>query len=179
MIKKINLRGNPVLRTATVLCVPVVLTPAGGGLTGALEVKNKEERIPWLPEVIELVTDLLDTAEALGSECLGLAANQIWDKDTPCPSVFVMRWPSNEGIIWRPLINPVIKTTGRTLKLDESCLSIPNVEMRKSRGQNVILVFQTLDNEQYQVTKLFHKHGVFAQIAQHEYDHLQGKLIKK
>ncbi len=180
MIKEINKKGNPVLQQAAVQCVPIIVKAPTGGLTGAvISADEKNEGPPWLPEVVELVTDLLDTAESLGSSCLGLAANQIWDKDTPCPAIFVMRWPAENGEIWRPIINPALKTTGKTLKVEESCLSIPGITMKKSRGKNVVTAFQTIDDHNVQVVKIFHHYGVYAHIAQHEYDHLQGKLIKK
>jgi peptide deformylase len=173
MIKKINKRTSAVLYQKAIQCVPLVES----GLTSVLEKKTV-----WLPEVHELIQDLKDTAENIANQCLGLAANQIWDKDMQCPAVFIMRWPNDtdsRGWGWKAIINPQIKLTGKTLKLEEACLSFPGRHKKKSRGKNVTMLFQTETNIKMQVIKFLQNHGNWGHIVQHEYDHLLGTPVFK
>ncbi len=176
MVKKINVYGTPVLHKKCIPCEPH--TPK----SFLSEVSEKTSQY-WSEEIVQLAQDLKDTALNDVFNTLGLAAPQIWDKETPCPAIFVVR--TNVGSVEMPewsfteLINPHIKTTGKTIKFKEACLSVPNYSRVISREANVIVEYQLLTSEEIYKTKLFGKYDENAIVIQHEYDHLQGKLIKK
>ena len=174
MIKKINTFDNPVLYKKT-----VPITPTPPSLTGAM----KKNPTPWPDEINQLALDLVETCESMAENCLGLAAPQIWDKDTPCPRMFCMRWPvdpsikSERGWEWQIILNPVIKTTGKTIKWDEGCLSLPNKTFKKARGKNVVMVFQYMNKIEPVSMKFFGKDSIIPYVIQHEVAHLDGTLI--
>jgi peptide deformylase len=176
MKKEINIKPNTILDTPAVKCLTVSLD---NSLTGTLSGEDAQET--YMPHVIDLIRDLKDTAESLKDNCLGLAANQIWDNpEIGCPSVFIMRWPNSkdpQGWEWKVVINPRINTTGKTLKFEESCLSMPGRIKRLSRGQNVEMSYQEEDSHAVKYIKFFRRHGIYPSIVQHEYNHLMGKTI--
>ena len=175
MVREINTYGNPVLRQ---VCVPCELKERASFLSDVTEDFSQV----WPDEIVELVTDLKDTANANVENTLGLAAPQIWWKDTPCPAVFVVR--ANSGTATSPiwvyteLINPKIKTSGKTYRHMEACLSVPNYTKLVKREQNVTVSYQLLSGPTVYTSKLFGKTDFNAIVIQHEYDHLIGKLIK-
>ena len=180
MIRKINQFNTKVLYEKTQPCLPKAANP----LTGAMDSKDPE--CLWPDKVRQLSIDLVETAESIADHCLGLAATQIWDyKDGPCPRMFVMRWPQNpddpnkksRGWDWQVIINPIVKTTGKTIKYEEGCLSLPGHTFTKSRGKNVIMTFQVMGNTKPVTLKFFGKESIVPYIIQHEVDHLDGKLI--
>ena len=70
-------------------------------------------------------------------------------------------------------INPkIIKTAGREV-MEEGCLSVPRVLVDIKRAKTVWVEF--IDQENRQVRAKLD--GLAAKAFQHEYDHLQGKLI--
>ena len=180
MIRKLNTFGKPVLYKRTMPIQP----KAAAGLTGAMD----DSQSLWSQEIEDLAKDLVDTAESMADNCLGLAATQIWHKDTPCPRMFVMRWPidpNNEeakkqhprGWTFQVILNPVVKTTGKTIKWEEGCLSLPGKSFHKKRGKNCIMTFQFMNSVKPISMKFFGKDNIIPYIIQHEVDHLDGKLI--
>jgi len=174
MIKKINTFSEPVLYKKT---APV--KPKTSSLTAAVD----DSASLWSPEIMDLCTDLVETAESMSEQCLGLAATQIWDKPTPCPRIFVMRWFTKpeanieRGWAWQTIINPLIKTSGKTIKWEEGCLSLPNKVFKKSRKKNVLMTFQTVDSLKPVTMKFFGKDNIVSYVIQHEVAHLEGTLI--
>jgi len=70
-------------------------------------------------------------------------------------------------------INPkIIKTAGSEV-MEEGCLSIPRVLVDIKRAKNVWVEFTDDKNRQVRAQL----NGLAAKVFQHEYDHLQGKLI--
>jgi len=70
-------------------------------------------------------------------------------------------------------INPkIIKSAGSEV-MEEGCLSIPRVLVEIKRAKTVWVEFTNEEN--HQVRAQFN--GLAAKVFQHEYDHLQGKLI--
>lgn len=176
MVREINIYGNPVLNQVCVPCVPKEKK-------SFLSDVSEESQQAWPDEIVELVQDLKDTATSNMENTLGLAAPQIWWKDTPCPAVFVVR--ANRGstempdFVFTELINPKIKTSGKSVRLEEGCLSVPNFTKPVKRKLNVTVSYQLLDSPKVLTSKLFGRHDMNAIVIQHEYDHLIGKLIKK
>lgn len=178
MVREINTIGNPVLNK---ICVPCEPRKIESFLSVVTDTENKEY---WSDEIIELVTDLKDTAQHNIINTLGLAAPQIWWKDTPCPAVFVVKVNLSQDPsvpVWgfSELINPKLTFSGQALKTEEACLSVPNYSREIKRRANVTLEYQLVTGEEIFKTKLFGKYDYNAIVVQHEYDHLMGKLIKK
>ena len=70
-------------------------------------------------------------------------------------------------------INPkIIKSTGSEV-MEEGCLSIPRVLVDVKRAKTLWVEFVDLENRQIRAQLS----GLTAKVFQHEYDHLQGKLI--
>lgn len=106
--------------------------------------------------------------------CIGLAANQVWERDTPYPSIFVMGMlDDNEG--WKEFINPTILPTGKTIKNTESCLSRPGKVFIVKRSKNVAINYYDLTGKEH--TEKYG--GAYAQIIQHEMQHLSGSILKR
>lgn len=165
----INQYPAPILRQRAYTVNPI--TPS---LTKTLDTQ-------WEPNIIECVTDLKVAAQHLVTNCLGLAANQIWTTSDTYPAIFVMRWPSADykNWEWQEVINPKIQLSGKRRKLPEGCLSLITEKVgsnKKERRSNVLLTYQTLDNTVLQTIKFYGHLGPYAQTVQHEYDHLMGKL---
>ena len=183
-IKTINTQGKNVLYIKTIPVAPILSTKQASvdSLSDANIDKKPVYTHSWLPEILELVTDLMDTAENIADRCLGLASTQIWNSSKPCPAIFIMRWPSKDkerGWVWQEFINPVIKGQGKTVKLQEGCLSYPDLVINKKRKSNVTMLYQTLKDPKQQAIKLTTVgHGQLPQIIQHEVDHLNGQCIR-
>jgi peptide deformylase len=70
-------------------------------------------------------------------------------------------------------INPkIIKSAGNEV-MEEGCLSIPRVLVDVKRAKTVWVEFTDQENRQIRAQLT----GLTAKVFQHEYDHLQGKLI--
>lgn len=116
-------------------------------------------------EAQEIITDLLDTANAHSIECAGLAAPQIGI----LKRVVVVR----TGDTFHPMINPVIlKYSGKRFINSEGCLSLEGIRSVE-RSTSVLVTYVNTSGKR--LTKTFS--GMPALIIQHEVDHLNGKLI--
>lgn len=116
-------------------------------------------------EAQDIITDLLDTANAHIDECAGLAAPQIGVHK----KVVVIRG----GNAFWPMINPVIiKKSGKRFLNSEGCLSLDGVRSVE-RFSSVLVAY--MDKSGKRITKTFS--GMPAIIIQHETDHLNGILI--
>ena len=189
MIKDINKQGKKVLYEHAAPVVPILNLNGQSKEISSLTEQSTEKGLPhiiWPDMYLELITDLIDTAENIADQCMGLASTQIWDKEDPCPSIFIMRWPHmddkdprHRGWEWQEFINPIIKTSGKTLKLTEGCLSYPNLTVKKTRKANVEMTFQTLTNPKQQTLRFTEKeHKWIPHVIQHEYDHLRGVCVR-
>jgi peptide deformylase len=70
-------------------------------------------------------------------------------------------------------INPKIIRTAGSEVMEEGCLSIPRVLVDIKRAKTVWVEFTDQENRQVRAQLS----GLVAKVFQHEYDHLQGKLI--
>lgn len=176
MIKTINTIGNPILNT---IAVDVPFTDPGSLFTQAILTQSTAPN--WSEDVLQLIQDLKDTL--LDSAGVGLSANQIWDdEDNPPYRIFVIKGfeKTTHTFIAREFINPVItKLYGGTIQRSEGCLSVPNYIKDAYRERKVDITFQTITTvEPISLTFTTKEHDLIPIILQHEYDHLQGKLIK-
>lgn len=71
------------------------------------------------------------------------------------------------------LINPVIKESHGEVTLEEGCLSIPELQGKVTRPSEVFLKYNDFDMNEIEVELK----GFMARVAQHEIDHLNGKLF--
>lgn len=119
---------------------------------------------PTSKSTVRLVRDLIDTAQEHKDRCVGLAAIQI--KETA--RVFV----AFDGENFVPYINPVIvQKFGEKYETEEGCMSLKGT--RKVVRYNGVEIMHQKGNRYVK-----EKHtGYYAEILQHEMDHLNGKLI--
>lgn len=114
-----------------------------------------------------IIQDLIDTAEAHKDICVGLAAVQIGYHKR----AFVV-WSADKKR-YIPFINPkIIQRYGGTYKATEGCLSVEG-EHEVKRHYGITVVYYSPKNKCISIGAS----GYFAEVIQHEYDHLNGVLI--
>ena len=100
---------------------------------------------------------------------VGLAAPQVglgW-------RLFVAN-PTGEPDGDQVFINPTLSSPARQTDLyDEGCLSLPNIICQIMRPVAITIDATGLDGQPFQLTA----EGLVARVWQHEYDHLDGRLI--
>jgi peptide deformylase len=171
MIKKINIYPNPILFKKARQCQLIKIIENEDNI-GIPQAKK------WEQEVIDATQNLLDTANSLSEKAVGLSCSQIWDDPDKDPlAIFVIKLKTNDNYVWKEFINPKIITSGHTVKVKEECLSVPDMEIIKKREINVTITYQTLEDVTPLTIKLYGKYSFLPVIIQHEYDHLNGKLI--
>ena len=112
-----------------------------------------------------IIIDMIDTANAHKENCVGLAAVQIGE----LKRVILVR----NGDKFIPFINPVIvKKSGKTYVANESCLSLDGT--RSVKRWFTVMIKWTDTNGKNNIKSF---NGYFAEILQHEIDHLNGVLI--
>ncbi|PJE50941.1 MAG: peptide deformylase [Candidatus Yanofskybacteria bacterium CG10_big_fil_rev_8_21_14_0_10_36_16] len=122
------------------------------------------------PEIKELILDMKKTmVEAVG---VGLAANQV-GKDL---QIFVIDEAlAKENEVSDVYINPEITEFSKdTGVMEEGCLSIPEYWVDIKRSKKVKIKFMDENGNKQKIKA----RGFLARVLQHEYDHLQGALIK-
>lgn len=113
----------------------------------------------------QLFIDLVDTAQANVPNCIGLAAPQI--------GVLKKAIVVKTNVGWKVFVNPIIIARSKeTYIASEACLSLEGRREVK-RYQWIKVSFQQPNGK----TQTLHCSGVFAEIIQHECDHLRGVLI--
>lgn len=71
------------------------------------------------------------------------------------------------------MINPeILSHSDERVEMDEVCLSIPGVEAPVTRPTRITIRWMDLDGE----THVREMDGAEARIAQHEFDHLNGRV---
>lgn len=122
-------------------------------------------------KTIELVRDMFATMR--NAKGIGLAANQVGVEK----QIFVVDISGVEGYEEsKPMtiINPkIVNKSEVTNKMEEGCLSIPDIRAEIERPYEITLVFQDVDLKEHTVKAI----EVLARVMQHEYDHLQGILF--
>ena len=122
-------------------------------------------------EVIGNIRDMFQTMRHAGG--IGFAANQMGlDK-----SIFVIDLSVMEEYVDIPpmvFINPIITLeSDEEVIYDEGCLSLPNLRAEVERPESIqIKYLDTNETEQ-----VMDADDWLARVIQHEYDHLQGKMI--
>jgi len=134
-----------------------------------------------LRKKLELVAEVTDEIRALIEQMrvdmvlakgVGLAANQV-GKDL---QIFVIdKKLAEENQVPDAYINPEITEFAKEAdEMEEGCLSIPQFWHMIKRSRKIKI--KALDERGNKVK--FRARGFLARVLQHEYDHLQGMLIK-
>lgn len=119
---------------------------------------------PKAKETKELIQDMLDTAMSHEGRCIGLAAIQI---EIPARVIIAF-----DGEKFNAFINPVITNYfGEKYETEEGCMSLDGTR-ETVRSYGIEIMHQK--NNKFVKEKYT---GRYAQILQHEVDHLNGKLI--
>lgn len=122
-----------------------------------------------------LIEDMFETM--YNSHGVGLAAPQIGksiqlfviDADTMTEEL-----DDEEDVGAKVFINPqILKTDGEVMKMEEGCLSIPDVRDEVSRHDRITIKYR--DRHFEEKTEEFS--GWVSRVIQHEYDHLKGVLF--
>lgn len=108
--------------------------------------------------------DLLDTLQANREACVGMAANMIGVKK----NIIIV----NMGLIDVVMFNPVIISRRGRYETEEGCLSLEGVRKTTRYQEIEVEYYDSSWKKQRQILS-----GWTAQIAQHEIDHLSGKII--
>lgn len=122
------------------------------------------------PEIKALILDMRKTM--VESHGVGLAANQV-GRDL---AIFVIGAKlAEENKVPDAYINPEITESSREqAEMEEGCLSIPEYWQQIKRTKKIKL--KALDENGKKIK--IKARGFLARVLQHEYDHLQGVLIK-
>jgi peptide deformylase len=110
-----------------------------------------------------LISAMFETMEA--NKGIGLAAPQVGISE----QIFVVDTGKDSFAV----INPKILSATGSEAMEEGCLSIPEVHVVIKRATTIDVEFIDENNQKVRA-KLS---GLAAKVFQHEYDHLQGKLI--
>lgn len=122
---------------------------------------------PLSPEIKKLTKDMMDTVRS--ADGIGLAAPQV----NKSVKLIVINLEKS-GVPLLALYNPKIKSKGfKKIAIEEGCLSLPGVFGMVKRPKKVVIEAQ---NEKGELVK-FEDDGWIARVAQHEIDHINGKLI--
>ena len=70
-------------------------------------------------------------------------------------------------------VNPTIECYGPIVLKSEGCLSFPGVQLNIKRYAKTRIKAQDVNGEFFEMDT----YGLLAHVIQHEYDHLQGKLM--
>ena len=126
------------------------------------------------PDLKKLVEDMFETMHH--AEGIGLAAPQIGlslrmfvidgdalaDKSPECRN------------FKRVMINPeILETSKETISLEEGCLSFPGIHEKVIRAAKIRIKYFDADFNEHEEDL----NGFAARIAQHEYEHLEGRVF--
>ena len=115
-------------------------------------------------ETMEVISDLIDTANEHKERCVGLSAVQIG-----VPLRVCVVFNGNDFITF---VNPIItKSFGDKYEVEEGCMSLDGTR-KVMRYERIEIIRQTKSGF---VKEKFR--GYMAEILQHEIDHFNGKLI--
>jgi peptide deformylase len=122
-------------------------------------------------KTIELIKNMFSTMR--NANGIGLAANQV-GADKAIFVVDISGIEDYKDIKPMTIINPrIVERSEEKIKMEEGCLSIPDVRSEIERPKEITIAYQDVDLNEHTV-----KVGdVLARVMQHEYDHLQGILF--
>lgn len=122
-------------------------------------------------KTFELIRNMFATMR--NANGIGLAANQV-DADKQIFVLDISGIEGYEGTKPMTIINPIIlERSEKKNKMEEGCLSIPDVRAELERPEEITIVYQDIDLKEHTIKVK----DVLARVMQHEYDHLQGILF--
>jgi peptide deformylase len=122
----------------------------------------------FTPELRQLIDDMAETMYAAPG--VGLAATQIGE----LLQLFIIDVAGDdEPSELRVFVNPEILEREGEITWQEGCLSFPGVQEDIERAAKVKVRAQDRDGKWFELEA----EGLLAVAVQHEYDHLQGKLM--
>ena len=124
----------------------------------------KQKSTPVTADDLAQVQDLIDTFRAHRSHCAGMAGNMIGYAKRMIIAA--------EGDMTAVMLNPVITQKKKPFEAEEGCLSLSGTR-KTVRYRDITVTWEDLSFRKH--TKKFS--GWFAQILQHEIDHLDGIII--
>jgi peptide deformylase len=116
------------------------------------------------------INDMMDTMHA--ADAIGLAANQV-GKAKRIIVVDISETEEGKSVPPIVMINPVVVSAKGKWKMEEGCLSLPEIREEITRPEIVGIRFR--DEEFSVVEREFS--GLFGRVILHEMDHLDGVLL--
>jgi peptide deformylase len=130
---------------------------------------RKAEEIKNIDDVLcQLARNMVHTMHAAPG--IGLSAPQV-NQSVRLITVDLSVGESNDEIII--LANPEILDSHGELILEESCLSVPDINEKVARPSHIVVKGITLDGNE----RTIEAEGLLARVICHEIDHLNGKLF--
>jgi peptide deformylase len=127
------------------------------------------------PAIQQLIDDMFETM--YNSKGVGLAAPQIGQPlqlFVADADVMTEELDDEEDLGPLVFINPeIISKRGEKIKMEEGCLSIPEVRDDVTRPEEITIRFKNRDFEDQEMNVS----GWVSRVIQHEYDHLEGILF--
>lgn len=120
--------------------------------------------------VIELIDNMFYTM--INAYGVGLAAPQV-NSDLSVCTIDISCVEEYKNVKPLILINPVILDSYGEVTIDEGCLSIPEVRAQITRPDKIFVKYNDFNMKEVEIEI----DGYLARVAQHEIDHLHGKLF--
>lgn len=122
-------------------------------------------------KTIELIRNMFHTMR--NANGIGLAANQV-NVDKQIFVVDISKVEGYEDAKPLTLINPkIINRSDRKNKMEEGCLSIPDIRAEIERPAEITITYQDTELKEHTIKA----DDILARVMQHEFDHLQGILF--
>jgi peptide deformylase len=147
--------------------------PIAMAIRKILHYPDKRLRVPgekvtdFGPELQQLIDDMAETMYAAPG--VGLAATQIGE----AKQLFIVDISSEGPSELRVFVNPEFARTDGKIEWEEGCLSFPGVHLDVTRAERVKMRAQDRHGAWFEVEA----DELLAIALQHEFDHLQGKLM--
>lgn len=130
-------------------------------------------QMPLSAEDKKLLDEMFNFVKDPANEAVGLAAPQVG----VLKRMFVVRINFSNFKLSLKMVNPKVIVKDRThyfVQGGEGCLSEPDVKVMVPRAKRIFLMgFDAVSNKMINLTL----EGYAAAVVQHEYDHLEGKLL--
>ncbi len=138
---------------------------------GAHVLRKKAKAVPRADNrVVELIVNMFETMRKASG--IGLAATQVGELDRIIV-IDVSDVEEYEDVKPIALINPEIVSKDGLVRMEEGCLSIPDVRGNVERPDEINVRFRDVNFDLHELTAS----GLLARVLQHEIDHLNGVLF--
>lgn len=121
-------------------------------------------------DLVQFVEDMFETMHKAGG--IGLAANQVGSLQRVIV-VDVSDMEETQDVKPIVMINPVVVQEQGLWKMEEGCLSIPEIRDEVERAETIRVKFRDLEFKEQEIEAA----GILARVILHEIDHLNGVLF--